>query len=129
MRLDVCVLSAERLLGPAGGQFLHIIDDCAAAVVSFTGETFGSLVLEDLAESRQNCSRALILSGDKLEAVVQSFVLSDYQLINSAVLLQQSVENTFVVLLRRRLLRQIQHLRVLSILVPPVNPQVTTYGP
>ena len=47
MRLDVCVLSTERLLGPAGRKILSVINDFAAAMVSLAGETFGGLILQD----------------------------------------------------------------------------------
>jgi len=78
------------------------------------GETLCRFVLDNRTESRQDRPGALILRGNKLQAVLKPFVLSGYQIIDFIILLFESAKYTFVILLRRYFLQHIRHFRILS---------------
>ena len=67
MRLHVCVLGSEELLGAVDRQLLHLVDDLAAAVVAAAGIALGVLVRRHRADRLQDARPREVLGCDQLD--------------------------------------------------------------
>ena len=69
VRLNICVLSTEKFLGPVNGKLLDYIDIFASAVISCTGITLGIFVGQMAAHCLHNGTACEVFGCDKLDVV------------------------------------------------------------
>src|SRR3989304_1732529 len=67
MGLHVCVFSSKEPLHPVSRNVLRLIDELAAAVISFPGVSFGILVGQDAAEGLKHRKAHEILRRNELQ--------------------------------------------------------------
>ena len=73
--LNVCVLTAEELLGSLDRECLDLIDHIASAVITFSGVSFSIFIGQRTSHRGHNSFAGPVLGSDQLDMVVLSLNL------------------------------------------------------